>query len=289
LGGCTIEKITRRDFVKWSGASAALAVSGLYIPKLVDRVSSQETQEQEPSTKRLRKWSMVINLRRCDGCIGLNLPPQCTQSCILGHYGPVGMQWIEVFEHEFEQGGSYFLPAPCQMCQNAPCVNVCPVAATFTTPEGLVLIDQKRCIGCRLCMAACPYQRRFFNWGDPVIPPEALFAEYSVERQVPAIKGTVMKCDFCPDMARAGLVPYCVSGCPRKAIWFGDLEEDMATNTEEIVKLSRFLAENQAYRFKEDLGTKPRVYYLPGYGQDVGRTPYQTGLLKVTWPWASTE
>jgi len=227
---------------------------------------------------------MVINLRRCDGCIGLNLPPQCTQSCILGHQAPVGMEWIQVYEYEFENGGSYFLPAPCMMCQNAPCVAVCPVGATFATPEGVVLVDQQRCIGCRLCMAACPYQRRFFNWGAPQVPPEARSGQYNVEHQRPAIKGTVMKCDFCPDLARTGVVPFCVSGCPRKAIWYGDLEEDIATNSEDVVKLSRFLAHNQAYRFKEDLSTQPRVYSLPGHGQDVGRNPYQSGLLKVTWP-----
>lgn len=232
---------------------------------------------------------MVINLRRCDGCIGLGLPPQCTQSCILGHHVPVGMEWIQVYEYEFERGGTYFLPAPCMMCENSPCVNVCPVGATFHTPEGLVLIDQQRCIGCRLCMAACPYQRRFFNWGSPKIPSAATSYQYSVERQVPAIKGTVMKCDFCPDMAREGVVPFCISGCPRKAIWYGDLEEDIATNSEEVVKLSRYLAKNQAYRFKEELGTQPRVFYVPGHGQDVGRNPYQSGLRKVTWPGESQE
>ncbi|MBI4294624.1 MAG: 4Fe-4S dicluster domain-containing protein [Chloroflexi bacterium] len=227
---------------------------------------------------------MVINLRRCDGCTGLNLPPQCTNGCILGHLSPVGMQWIEVFEYKFEHGGSYFLPAPCMHCENAPCNNVCPVGATFTTPEGAVLIDQNRCIGCRLCMAACPYQRRFFNWGEPKQPPMAREMKYSPEHQLPAKKGTVMKCDFCPDMAREGGVPYCIMSCPRRALWYGDLEEDIATNSRDVVQLSRFLAENQAFRLKEELGTKPRVYYIPGHGQDVGRSPYDGSLRPVSWP-----
>lgn len=227
---------------------------------------------------------MVIDLKKCDGCTGLGLSPQCTASCIRGHYVPVGMHWIQVLEYHFELGGSYFFPIPCMQCENAPCVNVCPVAATFTTPEGVVLIDQKRCIGCRFCMAACPYSRRFFNWGAPQQPLEARTANYSVETQTPAIKGTVMKCNFCPHLAREGLLPYCGAGCPRKALYFGDLEEDIATNGTEMVKVSRFLAQNQAFRYKEELGTQPRVYYLPGYGQEAGRTPYQGELLKVTWP-----
>src|SRR3972149_4158157 len=86
-------------------------------------------------------------------------------------------------------GGTQFIPTPCQQCQNPPCVNVCPVAATFSTPEGTVLIEQDRCIGCRICMAACPYERRFFNWGKAPVPPQAQLARYSAEHQVPAKRG----------------------------------------------------------------------------------------------------
>ncbi|MBI4297768.1 MAG: 4Fe-4S dicluster domain-containing protein [Chloroflexi bacterium] len=282
-------KLSRRDLLKWLGATGGAALIASRLPWLGGTEARAAADPEPTKSHRLRRWAMVINLRRCDGCIGLNLPPQCTQACILGHYVPHGMQWIQVFEYKFEMGGSYFMPTPCMQCENAPCNNVCPVGATFTTPEGVVLIDQKRCIGCRICMAACPYNRRFFNWGDPDLPPEALFAEYDIERQVPAIRGTVMKCGFCAHMARQGMVPFCVAGCPRRAIWYGDLEEDIATDTKEVVQFSRFLAENQAFRLKEELGTKPRVFYLPGYGQDVGRTPYQTGLRPVTWPWGSSQ
>ncbi len=153
------------------------------------------------------------------------------------------MEWIQVYEPSLPGGGTQFLPTPCQQCQNAPCVNVCPVGATFSMPEGVVLIDQQRCIGCRLCMEACPYDRRFFNWGVPAIPPEATFMEYDPMHQSPAQKGTVMKCDFCPDMARAGRLPYCAQGCPNHAIYYGDLEEDLATNGDQVVKLSRLLSE----------------------------------------------
>jgi molybdopterin-containing oxidoreductase family iron-sulfur binding subunit len=195
------------------------------------------------------------------------------------------MQYIEVYEHELPGGGTQFIPTPCQQCQNAPCVNVCPVAATFSTPEGTVLIDQERCIGCRICMAACPYDRRFFNWGEPPIPPESLLADYSIERQIPAKKGTVMKCDFCPEHVRTGTLPHCVQGCPNGAIYYGDLEEDVATNGKDIVSASRFMSENQAYRLKEDKGTKPRVQYIPGHGEKVGRDSSEEGKMPTEWPW----
>jgi len=234
---------------------------------------------------RIRQWAMVIDLRSCDGCQSVGKPPQCTAACIEGHFAPEPMEWIQVFEGDLPGGGTQFIPTPCQQCQNPPCVNVCPVAATFSTPEGTVLIDQDRCIGCRICMAACPYDRRFFNWGTPPIPPESQMAEYSAEHQVPARRGTVMKCDFCPDMMRTDTLPYCVQGCPNQAIYYGDLEEDVASNGDEVIVLSRFLSENQAYRLKEDFGTKPRVYYVAGHGEAVGRDVYEEGRLATEWPW----
>jgi molybdopterin-containing oxidoreductase family iron-sulfur binding subunit len=234
---------------------------------------------------RVRRWSMVIDLRRCDGCQSAGKPPQCTEACIQGHFAPEPMEWIQVYEASLGTKGTQFIPTPCQQCQNPPCVNVCPVAATFSTPEGTVLIDQQRCIGCRLCMEACPYDRRFFNWGNAPQPPEAMFMDYTPEHQTPAIRGTVMKCDFCPDMARAGRLPYCAQGCPNHAIYYGDLEEDVATNGFDVVKLSTFLAENTGYRLKEDLGTEPRVHYIPGHGEAVGRKASTAGREPTTWPW----
>ena len=239
----------------------------------------------EDAKARLRRWAMIIDLRECDGCQSQDTAPKCTLACIEGHYAPEPMEWIQCYEKEMSGGGTQFLPTPCQQCQNAPCVNVCPVGATFATPEGVVLIDQERCIGCRLCMAACPYDRRFFNWGDAPVPPAAQFVEYNAEHQVPAKKGTVMKCDFCPDMARAGKLPYCAQACPQGALYYGDLEEDVATNGAEVVKFSKFLSDNQAYRQKEDLGTHPRVYYIPGHGQAAGRDAYTKGRKDTRWPW----
>lgn len=273
-----------RSLVAWGAGIAAVGVGVPEANALRQGTRAAGTAAAATGT-RLRRWAMVIDLRRCDGCQAIDEPPRCTQACIQGHLAPEPMQWIEVYEAPLPGGGTQFIPSPCMQCQNPPCVNVCPVGATFSTPEGIVLVDQMRCIGCRICMEACPYDRRFFNWGSPPIPREAALTEYSAEHEVPAIRGTVMKCEFCPDLARGGRRPYCSQACPNGCIYYGDLEEDLATNGREVVRLSRFLSKNTAFRLKEELGTDPRVFYIPGYGQDVGRSPYRRGLKRILWPW----
>lgn len=283
--------ISRRRMLKLTGIAGAVTAAAALpwmIPIAEGKGGTAQASQETP--KRLRRWVMTIDLRKCDGCVSIGKPPQCTTACIERRSVPEGMEWIEVYHGELPGGGSQFIPTPCMQCQNAPCVAVCPVGATFTTPEGVVLIDQERCIGCRLCMAACPYQRRFFNWSEPVIPSQARFAEYSVESQIPAKRGTVMKCDFCAERPRNGTLPYCIDACPNGAIYYGDEEEDVATNGRETVKFSKFVAENQAYRLKEDKGTQPSVYYIAGAGQGVGRDAFdERETLPVTWPWSEED
>lgn len=283
----SIEGISRRDAVKRLGlGGAAIALPLMTVPTLIDSFKAQAgANPARGPGGRVRQWGMLIDLRRCDGCQSQGTAPQCTTACIEGHFVPEPMEWIEVYEPEMDGGGTQFIPTPCQQCQNPPCVNVCPVTATFSTPEGVVLIDQERCIGCRMCMAACPYDRRFFNWGDPPVPPEALLADYSLEHQAPAKKGTVMKCDFCPEMARAGTLPFCVQACPNDAIYYGDLEENIATNGREVVAFTDYMSTNNSYRLKEDIGTQPRVHYIPGHGELVGRSPQTPGRMATKWPW----
>ncbi len=297
--------VDRRDVLKGFGVAAAGAVVAGVLP---DAASAHGSEEEgvaaPPVSDRVRQWAMVIDLRRCDGCAGLAVPPQCTQACNWSRLVPDGQQWIEVYEPEsghLPSAGSHFLPAPCMQCQNAPCVNVCPVGATFHSPEGVVRIDQERCIGCRLCMAACPYDRRFFNWGEPLQIPDAAAAPYDVETQVPAIEGTVMKCDFCTDRTRAGGMPACVEACPRHAIYIGDLEEGIATNGAEMVEMRELLIQDGVQRYKEDLGTEPRVYYIPGHGELAGlddaamanghhEAPSATFMKdSLEWPWENIQ
>ena len=206
-----------------------------------------------------RKFVMVIDLSKCDGC------GKCMQACSKMHFIPPERQWIKVLRmQDAEHTAPYFFPQPCYHCDNPPCTKVCPVDATFKRQDGIVLIDNERCIGCRFCMAACPYGARSFNWARPHDPPEALAQGYSPEHGVPRRVGTVEKCDFCPDMAAQGLLPGCVGGCPMGALYYGDENEDAVTNSQgDTQRLSKMLLDRSGYRHLEELGTKPRVYYLP--------------------------
>ncbi|MDP3002884.1 MAG: 4Fe-4S dicluster domain-containing protein [Bacteroidales bacterium] len=207
-----------------------------------------------------KKFVMVIDLAKCDGC------KKCTEACQVMHYTESDREWIKVFRiQDADATAPYFFPKPCFHCDNPPCTKVCPVNATFKRQDGIVLIDNVRCIGCRMCMAACPYSTRFFNWSqpDPGQTAEIGNVPYSPEQSVPRRIGTVEKCDFCPDMIRQGKIPACVSSCPMDTIYFGDQNENAVTNGSGItVKLSQHLGDNAGYRYLEELGTEPRVYYL---------------------------
>ena len=206
-----------------------------------------------------RRFVMVFDLAKCDGC------RKCTKACQAMHFTPPDREWIKVFElQDSKEGGKYWMPKPCFHCDNPPCTKVCPVNATFKREDGIVLIDNTRCIGCRFCMAACPYSSRYFNWGHPEEVSGMDGIAYSPEEGYPRRVGTVEKCDFCPDMVREGRMPACVDSCDMGAIYYGDENEDAVTNAAgETVRLSTLLDQNAGYQYHEDLGTKPRVYYLP--------------------------
>jgi molybdopterin-containing oxidoreductase family iron-sulfur binding subunit len=208
-------------------------------------------------------WCMVIDLRHCDGC------EVCTQSCQQRHGLREEQTWIKVFGMTDAAGGTFHMPRPCMMCEDAPCMYVCPVGATIRTDEGLVLVDVDACVGSRACMAACPYEARYFNWTDP-LPPKRMPMPATPQMPVPQ-KGTVGKCVFCADRLPQGELPACVSGCPMGVLYIGDLVTDIAVNGPgNTVVLSEFLRDNDAVRFKEELGTNPRVYYILGHGQNLG-------------------
>ncbi len=260
---------------------AALGLAGVGLAQTATTPDKRDTRSSDEGT---RQWAMVIDLRKCEGCVTQDKPPQCTEACNAEHFVPAGQEWIRVFKVE-GPGGSYFMPRPCMQCENAPCLNVCPVGATYRNPEGINLVDHERCIGCRMCMSACPYGARSFNWGQPENPPGATFAQYSPEYPVPHRRGTVEKCMLCAHQVKDGKLPACADGCPMNAIYLGDLVTDRATNGKEVVKLSRFLAENNAFRLKEELGTRPRVWYIRGHGQEYGRQSEDERQLQQARPW----
>ena len=208
-------------------------------------------------------WCMVIDLRTCDGCRG------CTTACQQRHGLRDEQTWIKVYEMPDSTGGTFHMPRPCMMCEDPPCMYICPVGANIRTPEGLDLVDTDTCIGSRACMAACPYEARYFNWTDP-LPQKRMPMADSPQMPVPQ-KGTVGKCVFCADRLPHGELPACVSACPMGVLYIGDLVTDTAVNGQgTTVVLSDFLHDNDAVRYKEELGTNPRVYYILGHGQSLG-------------------
>ena len=217
-----------------------------------------------------KKFVMVIDLSRCK-----NLK-KCQSACNHMHQVHPGQNWIKVLSmKDGDQTAPYWQPTTCMHCDEPPCVKVCPVDATFKRQDGIVLIDADRCIGCRFCMAACPYSTRVFNWEEPVLTEEVKEQSYSCESSMPQKKGTVGKCDFCPDMTRQGKLPHCVSACPNGVFMFGDMNEDSVTNGAETFRFSDLIKDKAGYRLMEDLGTKPRVYYLPPVNRNF---PYGSGV-----------
>jgi Fe-S-cluster-containing dehydrogenase component len=217
-----------------------------------------------------KKFVMVIDLSRCK-----NLK-KCQEACNHMHFVHPGQSWIKVHSmQDAEHTAPYWQPTTCMHCDEPPCVKVCPVDATFKRQDGIVSIDSDRCIGCRFCMAACPYSTRVFNWETPVLPEEVANRQYSCETSVPQKRGTVGKCDFCPDMVRKGALPHCVSACPNGVFMFGDMNEDSVTNGAETFRFSELIRDKAGYRLMEELGTRPSVYYLPPVNRNF---PYETGL-----------
>jgi Fe-S-cluster-containing dehydrogenase component len=204
-----------------------------------------------------RKFGMVIDLARCGNA------RKCVDACQEGHLLPKDHEWMKLYLLQDDSKTSrYWFPRPCFHCDKPMCVSVCPVGATYKRPDGIVLIDNQRCIGCKFCMTGCPFSARVFNWKDPEVKvPEGHV--YDPETNIPAVEGTVGKCVFCADKLRIGELPRCVAACPMKVIYFGDLLEDTVTNGDETVRFSKIMHDRAGYRFREELGTLPNVFYLP--------------------------
>jgi len=256
------QDMSRRNMLLGLGAMGMAVMGGsLGIIGFNDEAQAVGTKSADAAE---HQWCRVIDLRACVG------ERKCVSSCQERHGLPPEQTWMRVLSWQ-DEGKEYFMPVPCQMCENPPCLNVCPVSATFRTSEGLVLTDQDTCIGSRACMAACPYEARYFNWNKPAktnrMPAPSPSTPEFPSNQI----GTVGKCVLCADrIPYANELPSCVAACPRAAQYIGDFVTDVAVNGRVTVKLSTFLRENNAVRFKEELGTNPRTYYILGNGQPLG-------------------
>jgi Fe-S-cluster-containing dehydrogenase component len=207
-----------------------------------------------------RKFIKVIDLAKCANA------RKCISGCQEAHNRAAPVEFLKVIKmQDTNLTAPYWMVQGCNQCDNPPCTKVCPVDATFKRKDGIVLIDNERCIGCRFCMAACPYGARSFNWGKDwgKATTGVDGTCHSPIGENNPVMGTVQKCDFCPERSLKGELPACVTSCPNGTIFFGDENEDVVTNGEDIFRLSELLRDRGGYRYLEELGTEPRVYYLP--------------------------
>jgi molybdopterin-containing oxidoreductase family iron-sulfur binding subunit len=219
-----------------------------------------------------RRWIMIIDLRKCVGCHA------CTIACVAENKLPPGVVYRQVVEEEI---GTYpnvtrrFIPRPCLHCAEPPCVPVCPVNATYTRADGIVVMDYDRCIGCRYCINACPYNSRYNDFGfsqyddtpkenEVVLGqgagllellPSFEYGQARTRKREQSPIGNVRKCHFCIHRIEVGELPACTTTCIGRATYFGD-----ANDPDSLV--AELVASPNVMRLREELGTKPKVYYL---------------------------
>ena len=251
------QKIARRDLLKVGGAllGAAGLAQFFSLSSLAVRNKSEGPESGGP------KWGMLIDINKCIGC------NYCTYACQAVNNLADDMLYNVVTTETTQSGEEFFLSRPCMQCEEAPCVHVCPVGATYYRPDGIVAMDYTVCIGCRYCQVACPYSARVFNWRDP-IEASSKAPKFGMQEVENRPRGVVEKCHFCSHRidygVERGLVPgvgepttpACVVACPTGARVFGDLTDPTSPIATAQVEASVTL------RLREDLSTEPRVYYV---------------------------
>jgi Fe-S-cluster-containing dehydrogenase component len=259
---------SRRDILKIGGV-CALGLGALPVVNALAQTGAPKFMANAQALAG-KRWAMVVDMKKCwekgkPGC------KDCLLACHTVHNVPdIGTEkeeikwiWQEKFENAFPAQGNEYLPHEiaekpfmvlCNQCTNAPCVRVCPTQATFKRPDGITMMDFHRCIGCRYCMAGCPYGARSFNFREP-----RDYIKTEINPKFPTReRGVVEKCNFCEERLAFGQIPACVEACAKlgaKALVFGDLEDPKS----EVRKL---LAEHYSIRRKPELGTEPGVFYI---------------------------
>ncbi len=278
-----MKRIRRREFMKYSVGLAGLFLLGKYARPSLAFTGKEEATERaaEDVSRRAAdglgttidkgiKFAMVIDVGACIGC------RICMWACKEENNIPdtISPLWIEVFAlksgvdltghpspQDLKEGattsytespkeGRWYLPVQCYHCDNPPCVKVCPTGATYKDKDGLVLMDYDRCVGCRLCVVACPYSSRRFNWWKPEVPDDRVNPLVPV-RSV----GVVEKCTFCVHRVRRGELPRCVVACPVRARHFGNLNDPES-------QVSKVLKSTLSFRLLEEVNTEPSIWYI---------------------------
>lgn len=257
----------RRKFLKIASLSAFALSSG--IASLGLSATDAEAKlapgfyDHGPNTLHAKRWAMVIDTREFSSPEDYQ---HIIRACHKAHNvpdipGPKNIKWfwLDSYDHTFPDDMNPYMsekvkarpyPLLCNHCTNPPCVRVCPTQATYKMPDGIVAMDYHRCIGCRFCMAGCPYGARSFNFFDP----RKYLPQPTNPRFPTRMTGVVEKCTFCAERLAVGQMPACVEASNGK-ILFGDLEDPNST-------VRKALAENYSIRRKPNLGTQPGVYYL---------------------------
>jgi len=266
--------IDRREFIRIAGLSTLLGLGGKGAFELLRPGQVEAALEPQKGALEGKRWAMVVNMQRLDDATA----SKCAEACHRVHNVPdfhspkdpkdaldpavinryeIKWLWAEHFHNAFP-GEEQEMPEKikalpflllCNHCNNPPCVRVCPTKATFRRDDGIVMMDMHRYIGCRFCMAGCPYAARSFNWRDPRPFVKDVFPGYPT-REI----GVVEKCTFCVERLAQGLMPACVEAS-RGALVFGDLLDEKS-------KVRETLKKYFTIRRKTHLGTNPQVYYI---------------------------
>jgi Fe-S-cluster-containing dehydrogenase component len=261
----------RREFLKIAGLTALLGIGGktgfeLLAPGAVDAAL------KDVPLAAGKKWGMALDALLLDEPVMDACVKACHDHNNVPHIGnpkeEVKWIWKETYDHAFPGQENEYLAESfkekhflvlCNHCTNPPCCRVCPTKATWKREDGIVMMDMHRCIGCRFCMAACPYGARSFNWGDPRKAPKELNPDFPTNREFPTRSmGVVEKCTFCVERLAKGHFPACVEAAAkvkRNALLFGDLDDARSD-------VRTALRNRYSIRRKPELGTGPNIFYM---------------------------